>query len=155
MFEYLLTEQRSDISRSMEEAFEETFNKLWTNFIKDIDSFPLKLDKSRFPKVNISLTDDGYEIEAFVPFVKKEDLTITTEKDTLTIKGKSHQDSKKSKSDYLIREISRTSFVRSWSFSNVNFENVSAKLADGVLTIKIPFKEKPKKEDVVKKVEIK
>jgi HSP20 family protein len=81
-----------------------------------------------------------------VPGIKQDDLEVTLENHVLTIKGTRKFEGKENAPSMLGRAYG--SFNRSYTLpDSVDGENLSAHLADGVLTIRIPkhAKAKPKK----------
>ena len=91
------------------------------------------------PSADISETDKEYVIRAALPAVKKEDVTVTVDAGTITIKGerKQLQDDKTEK--YHRIESFYGSFERSFSLpDNVNADAIRCESKDGVLTVHIP-----------------
>lgn len=101
--------------------------------------FPdLNLGKSNFPPYNIvkSGTSD-YMIELAVAGFSKDELSLSVDKNNLTVKGE-----KKSLYDslsYLYKGISSKSFTRVFALAN-SIEVTSASYEDGILTIKLATK---------------
>jgi len=101
------------------------------------------------PSADISETDKEYVIRAELPAVKKEDVHVTVDEGTITIKGERKQQ-KEDKNEKLHRvETFYGSFERSFSLpDNVNADAVRCESKDGILTIHIPKtateKHKPK-----------
>ena len=95
-------------------------------------------------------------IEAEVPGLTKEQVTVELDNGVLRIKGdKKETDEKKSQS-YIHKELKRSSFCRSFSIGdNINKDTVGAKFENGVLEITLQkLQPSPKKEEV-KKIEVK
>lgn len=79
-----------------------------------------------------------------MPGLKAEDLNIQVLEDVLLIEGEHKQD----ESEYLWQELPHGSFTRSLRLPAViDAEHVEAKIAEGVLTLKLPKAEsaRPKK----------
>jgi HSP20 family protein len=98
------------------------------------------------PAVDIYETD-GHDlvIKAELPDMTREDIEVTVENNTLTLKGerKMPADVK----DEQFRRIERAygAFTRSFSLPNtVDAAKVSAEYKHGVLTVKLPFREEAK-----------
>ncbi len=82
------------------------------------------------PVIDVRMTEDALTIECDVPGVKQDALDVTLHEHVLTLKG--------------TRE-GHGSFTRSFALpSALDEEKLSADLADGVLTIRIPKLPKPK-----------
>jgi len=89
-----------------------------------------------FPPLNIYETKDELILKAELPGVKVEDLDISLEGDTLTIQGQRKPTEENEKTSYHRREIEAGSFSRALTLPiKVDPDKISAKLADGILTI--------------------
>ena len=81
-------------------------------------------------------------IKAEVPGMTREDIEVTVENSTLVLKGTKRFDADIKEENY--RRIERTygTFNRSFSLPNtVDATKVSAEYKNGVLTVKLPFRE--------------
>ncbi len=95
-------------------------------------------------RVNIREEDDAYLLSSLVPGLKAEDLNIQILDDVLRIEGEYKAD----ESDYLLRELPSGSFTRTLRLpAAIEAESVEAKIADGILTLRLPKAEsaRPKK----------
>ncbi|MFZ2449459.1 MAG: Hsp20/alpha crystallin family protein [Methylovulum miyakonense] len=82
--------------------------------------------------------DNEIEIQAALPGVKKEDLEVSINNQTLTIRT-STKEEKKEEGKYFRREITRGEYQRTLSLpNNVDNENTSATFNDGILKVVIP-----------------
>lgn len=89
-----------------------------------------------FPALNVYEDQDSVTVKAELPGVEAEDLTISLEGDTLTIKGKREAKQKEEKLSYHRREIESGSFSRAVNLPiKVDPEKVTARLTNGILTI--------------------
>jgi HSP20 family protein len=98
------------------------------------------------PPVDI-YENNNHEIvlRAELPGLKKDDIDIRVENNTLTLTGKREQDTEVSKDHYHRVERLYGRFSRSFSLpTTVDTEKVSANFADGVLTITLPTREEAK-----------
>lgn len=94
--------------------------------------------------VNISEEDDAYVLSSLVPGLKAEDLNIQVLGDVVRIEGEYKAD----ESEYLLRELPSGSFTRTLRLpAAIEADAVEAKIADGILTLKLPKAEsaRPKK----------
>ncbi len=81
------------------------------------------------PKVDIYETEGSYVLNAELPGLKKEEIQIDLNDNTLTLKGEKKFDEKVEKENYVRIESSYGAFVRSFTLSeNVNAENITANL---------------------------
>jgi len=114
-------------------------------------------EKNAYPKVNIIDRHDSVLIEASVPGLKKEDVSIESDGQTLTISSSFPKEMREEGRglNYLRREIKKSSFARSFILSReLDIANISADMDSGLLLIMIP-KLLPKKEvSSKKKIEI-
>lgn len=105
------------------------------------------------PKVDVYETEESYVLKAELPGLKKEEIQIDLNDNTLTLKGEKKFDEKVEKENYVRVESSYGAFVRSFTLSdNVNAENISANYKDGILEVTLPKKEEAKPKEI--KVEI-
>jgi HSP20 family protein len=105
---------------------------------------------SRSLALDVRSTKDALLIEAALPGVKPEDVDITIENGTLAIRGETssaHEDADEGR--YLLREISRGSFVRTVSLPNgLESDKAEATFDDGVLRLRIPIAEQVKPKQI-------
>jgi len=88
--------------------------------------------------------EDAFVLTAFAPGLKADDLTINILEDVVSIEGEYKQD----ENEYLMRELPNGKFRRSLRLpAAVNSDKAEAKIADGVLTLRLPKAEsaRPKK----------
>jgi HSP20 family protein len=98
------------------------------------------------PSIDVHASDDELVFVCDVPGIKQEDLEVTLENHVLSIKGARNFEGKDSEQVMLGRAYG--SFSRAFTLPEyVDDENLTARLADGVLTIRIPkhAKAKPRK----------
>jgi HSP20 family protein len=95
------------------------------------------------PDIDIRTSDDEVALVCDVPGVKREDIDITLEDHILTIKGSRKFETKDK--DQVVLGRSYGAFERSYTLpSTLDESKLSADLADGVLTIRIPKQPKAK-----------
>ncbi len=96
------------------------------------DSFAIrKMNKINYTD-DVTHDDDGATIKLKVPGFNKKSIDISVDSETLTIEGKTDDDS----------------FVKRFSIDNkFDFDSIDAKVVDGLLTLSIPYKAevKPRK----------
>ena len=103
--------------------------------------------QTNYPPYNIvKQSDDSFAIELAVAGFKDGEISITTERNQLTVKGEQAVDLD-SQIEYLHRGISARSFSRTWTLAD-HVEVAGAKSENGILTIslerKVPEEQKPK-----------
>ena len=106
------------------------------------------------PSVNTREGKEAYHIELDLPGIKKEDIDLDIQNNTLTISGKRELKEQTNKEDYYKVESAYGSFYRSFTLpENIDIENIKANSKNGVLEITIPkLKVIPNK---IKKIKIK
>jgi HSP20 family protein len=89
------------------------------------------------PAMDAFETDTGYEISFSMPGFKKEQIHVSLNNKTLTIRGE-HGEEQERKGEYLYREIAYGTFERSLYLpENVDAEKVNANYTEGILNISI------------------
>ena len=101
------------------------------------------------PSVDISETDDNFEVRAELPGVAKDDLHVSVKDNLLTLSGEKRQEEVDDTQNYRRVERRYGSFQRSFTLPpEVATDNIKAEYTDGVLTLSIP------KPEVAKPTEI-
>ena len=101
-------------------------------------------------RTNIEDLENEYLVTVEVPGVSKKDISIDYEDNYLTISVEKKEEVNDKK--YLRKEITESSYQRSFYLENINEDKIKAKLEDGILNIRI---EKLKPEIKNKKIKIK
>lgn len=105
------------------------------------------------PSVNTREGEFAYHVEVDLPGVKKEDITVNVQDNTLTISGERNAKEEVKEEDYYKVESQYGKFERSFTLpEGVDSEDIHAESQDGVLEVVIPklkvSKEEPKKIDI-------
>ena len=128
------------------------FNDLFDGFGDDGYLMPSFNFKKAFvtPKVDVKEDDKAYTLEMDVPGKTEKDINIELNRNVLTISSeiKSEKEEKKEAKEeaknadkYLLKERSYSKFSRSWTLpDDVDAENISAKVTNGVLSVVMPRK---------------
>lgn len=131
-------------------------SNIWRNFFDNEETFlPSTLfNESKKFKVDVYEKDGEVKIDAELPGVKKEDISLTLDEGLLTISAKSEKNNEVKEKDYYYSERSYGSFSRTFQVGEHITENdVKAEFKDGVLHVGFKKPELPEKE--IKKIEIK
>ena len=125
-------------------AMQDRMNRLFGNvYLRDEDT---ALRGNWVPAVDIFETDShDLVVRAELPGMTREDIEVTVENSTLVLKGEKKFDHEVKEENY--RRIERTygSFQRSFTLPNtVDTGKVTADYKNGVLTVKMPFREEAK-----------
>jgi HSP20 family protein len=135
---------RDMMNRLMENAFvsPEQWSGDWSQF----------QGAANDPALDVTENNDAYTIKATLPGWKPENVDITFEGGTVTLKGEvsAENNENEEQTRWHRREIRRTSFARSISLpTEVEADKANAEFEHGVLTLSLP------KADVVKPKQIK
>jgi len=98
------------------------------------------------PPVDVYETDaHDIVIKAELPDMAREDIEVTVENNTLTLRGEKKFSEEVKEDRYRRIERSYGQFTRSFTLPNtVDAAKVSAEYKNGVLTVKLPFREEAK-----------
>ncbi|WIV13422.1 Hsp20/alpha crystallin family protein [Proteiniborus sp. MB09-C3] len=116
------------------------------NFSNFIDSF---FNTDFFPqvqnvgqmKVDIKEKDNKYILEAELPGVNKDEITLELRNDMLTISVEKNEQIEETKENYIRKERRYGSQSRSFYVENVKAEDIKANFENGILSISLPKKE--------------
>ena len=100
--------------------------------------------REHFLNVNVRDEEDTFVLSALVPGLKADDLNIQILEDVVRIEG----EYKAEDEEYLLRELPNGSFYRTLRMpTEIDANKVEARIADGVLTLRLPKAEsaRPKK----------
>ena len=140
---------------TFDKIFDDAFRGFYPELHKTYGIEPFA--KSSYPKVNVISFDDSIEIEAEIAGYTKDDISVQVEDDILSIVGKASQLAEQTdKSVYLLRELKRSSFSRSFKLSDqLDAEQIDATFKDGLLKLVIPRKKLTVSEGKVNRIQIK
>lgn len=101
------------------------------------------------PTVDVSETEQGFEIRAELPGVSQDDLNVTLTDNLLTIKGEKRQEAEVDGQSYHRAERRYGSFQRDFTLPrDVETDAIKADFKDGVLTLGIPKAETAKPTEI-------
>jgi len=102
-----------------------------------------------YPPTDIIETKDNYVLKLEVPGMKKEDVNIELKANVLTIKGERKEEKEIKEENYHRIESFSGTFSRSFTMpDNIDSQNVSASMKDGVLELKIAKAEDKKSKSI-------
>lgn len=118
------------LRQAMDRLFEDSFVRPRSfNLASDGDILPLDITSSA----------ETLEIEAALPGIRPEDVEITVEDGTLTIRGSSQSERKTTEGEALISEIRRGSVSRAIALpSGLEPDKATATFENGILRLSIP-----------------
>ena len=137
--------EMTDLRREMDQIFGNFFGRT---------PFSMAATEANWsPLVDIHETNEGFQLMAELPGVKQEDIQVSVEGDTLTLKGERKHEAEVKEDQYHRIERSYGRFERSILLpSVVDASRVKATYRDGVLEVQLPKKEEAKPKDI--KVEV-
>jgi HSP20 family protein len=92
-------------------------------------------------------------LKAELPDVAREDVSVTVENNTLTLSGERKLDQEVKKEQYHRIERAYGSFSRSFSLpATVDTGKIAAEFRNGVLTVRLPFREEAKPRSITVEV---
>ena len=129
-------------------------DNLFNDFFNTVSRTPFNTvnQKSNYPRVDIREDRESVTLDATVPGLSKEDVSIDYEDGHLKISADKQI---REGDDFIHREIHRSAFSRWFSVDEEVYEvnNINANLADGILSITIPKKEEAVK-PLPRKIEV-
>ncbi|UPA17931.1 Hsp20/alpha crystallin family protein [Borrelia puertoricensis] len=124
------------------------YKKSFLDFLNDDFDFMSPKGVHDIP-VNIKDEGKSFILEAYLPGIKKDDISISIKNDYLTISYESKDESEEKHDKYLRVERRDISFARSFRLSgNIDQDKIKSELKNGVLHIKLP-----KKAEVIEKTQ--
>jgi HSP20 family protein len=93
--------------------------------------------------VNVYQTEYGYQVQVLLPGIKPEDINLTVQEQTLTLKGHYPALVEEGKQvNWLIHEIGSGEFERTITFDKpLDIDHINTSYEYGVLTISVPVAE--------------
>jgi HSP20 family protein len=120
---------------AMDRLFEDSFVGRPFGGVESTNQLPL----------DVTRTADSLVVEAALPGIKPEDVDITVEDNTLTIRGEFRDERKSGDGESLVSEIRRGSFGRTITLpTGLEADKATATFEHGVLTLRIPKAESVK-----------
>ena len=129
------------------------FNNLYDmvdDFFRDNSVFDRNLMMDTF-KLDVKETDQAYGIEAELPGIAKEEVSLDLVENRLTISVNREEQKDEEKENYIHRERKTSSMSRSVCLRDADMEKATAKLENGILEVRIPKIEEAEKK---KRIEI-
>ncbi len=124
------------LRQAMDRLFDDTVFRPFTSY--DGGGF------ARLP-LDVRTTPDALLVEADLPGIKPEDVDITVENGTLTIRAEDRSERTDDQGDWIVREISRGSVMRTVTLpSGLEADKADATFEHGVLKLRIPRAEQVK-----------
>ena len=136
-------------------SIDNVFDNLFNDFFNSVSRTPFNTvsQKSNYPRVDIRETRESVTLDATVPGLRREDVSIDFEDGFLKLSADRQTPDA---DDFIHREIHRSSFSRWFSVDEETYdvEKIGAELDNGILSITIPKKEEAVK-PLPRKIEVK
>lgn len=125
-----------------------TFDEMFKSFFEEGD------DMRPVWRPAMDVRDEGkeYKVSFMLPGFDRNDINVSFKKNTLIVKAEQKKEEKKEEQDeYLVREISRGSYMRSIELpDDVEADKISANYSAGILTLTLP----KSKQEVAREISI-
>jgi HSP20 family protein len=99
------------------------------------------------PAMDVYETDEEVVVKVAVPGIDPDDLEVTVEENTLTIKGEIEREEETGK-EYVRRERSYGRFYRSLTLPTLSADEAEAEYENGVLTLNFPKREEERRKRI-------
>jgi HSP20 family protein len=138
-------------------SISDVFDALERDVFKKLNNTSLTkgFEDLAYPKINA--IDNGVKltIEAAVPGLSRDKINVSYQDGILSIHGENTNSKQEADSNYLCRELRKSSFVRKLSIDDKRYDTqqIDAVLSDGILTITVPVKTPTQVE--ITKIEVK
>lgn len=128
----------------------ELHSKRFSDILDEFFNDSLRYKKDSFvPSVDISETENSFEIEVALPGMSKDDIKVDLDKGRLTISGERTFESEENNKNYHRLESGFGSFSRSFQLpDSIDEESIEAKYENGVLDITISKSEEKVKKQI-------
>ncbi|MCK9235512.1 MAG: Hsp20 family protein [Acholeplasmataceae bacterium] len=129
----------------------ETVRDLINDFFQD-DFYPMRRYTRETFKLDVKDEGNAFIIEAELPGVKKENITLNYHDGLLDIAIEHQEEKEETDQNYLHRERRYRSMRRTLNLGELDESQIDARLEEGILTVKAPKKERV---ETTTKIEIK
>lgn len=125
------------------------YNNIFDEFAKVInemtrDTKEAMKNVKNYILVNALENEDAYLVEAAIPGVKKENISMNYHEGVLTIEVKADNEAK-NEQKYLVKERTNAYYKRELELQGVDSENIKAKYENGILSVVLPKVKKESK----------
>jgi HSP20 family protein len=122
--------------------FEDFFNDFGKGFFVRPFAMPFPAETELKMKIDVKEDEKGYTVQADIPGVKKEDIQVDIDGDTISLRAEVKQEKEEKKGEKVVySERSFGMVSRSFSLpSEVDEKAAKAEYKDGVLTLALPKK---------------
>ncbi|MBQ8536324.1 MAG: Hsp20/alpha crystallin family protein [Clostridia bacterium] len=104
-------------------------------------------------RVDVKETDNAYALEAELPGVKQENVSLTLDQDVLTIAADMNTEKKEEKANYLYSERRTGHMERRFNLEGIDQDCITARFENGMLMVNLP-KAQPQKPKEARRISI-
>ena len=128
---------------SVEDQFGRLVESMFEDFFAPLAQGGGLHDSAAVPRLDMSETEQAYEIQAEMPGVDKEDLKVAIDRQRVTIEGECRKANERREGENVVySERSARKFMRSFTLpTEVDDTAAQAKLENGVLHLTLPKKQ--------------
>lgn len=95
--------------------------------------------RSFAPPTDLYETEDAYVVESELPGFDRDDIEVTLDQGSLTIRGSRSAESERETEEFHLRERATGQFERSFRLPrSIKAENVTARFDQGILRVEVP-----------------
>ncbi len=113
------------------------FNTSLFDAFDDMMDMASSASSAAFP-MDVEDTGEGYEVKAYLAGVSKDDIDVELNEGRLSISVKVEEKDEDKDKNYLQKEFAAFSATRGIYLKDASNEGLSARFADGVLTVTVP-----------------
>ena len=137
---------RWDPARELATMEVDRLNRMFSDFFGGGEH----VNRAWAPSVDIHTTDENeFVIQAELPAMKREDISVTFENNVLTLRGERKFEGDSTRNNYQRVERFYGSFSRSFNVpGTVDASRITASYKDGVLTVRLPQREEAKPKQI-------
>ncbi len=124
-------------------SFDEQFGNLVERFFDDMLLPFGRTDEQLSPRLNISETEQAFEVLAELPGVNKDDVKVAIDHQRVTIEAENkHESEQRQGANVLYSERSASKYLRSFTLpADVDEASAQARMENGILTLTLPKKQ--------------
>ena len=138
---------REEFMVPFDSLFDDIIQKTMPSFT---DEFGINFFGSNsYPKVDVIDHEDRITIEAEIPGLNREEVSVDLEEGVMTISGQKNSQDVDTSLKYIRKELKRSSFKRSFKLGeNINSKKINADFNNGILLITLPKKDPEKNKKI-------
>ena len=145
MYTIVPLHRHSNVSYPMNSLFDDRFFRSFFDMNDMVGAPGFRVDVKEEP--------DAYRLEAELPGVKQEDISLSVDHDVLTISAEVNARKQEKRENYLYSERRSGHMERRFSLEGIEDGGITAEYRDGILTVNLP-KVRPEPEKSARRIAI-